>query len=182
MRLYAAVLLGHCDCVLQSRGSTSYSAGGQGPPNITGLMSRPRDKPPPFPPPPAPPAQVATVSDATESIMPGGNGDDASGWNPFAAESMGELLLTLPVADAHTLSLVWPLPPLRQYYQYATDDYISHILGHEGPGSLTSQYVNCTCIFNCSVCLEKLTKCNWHTMVQVEEKGLDQRADVWDRS
>jgi nardilysin len=54
---------------------------------------------------------------------------------------MGELLLTLPVADAHTLSLVWPLPPLRAYYQYATDDYISHILGHEGPGSLTSQYV-----------------------------------------
>jgi hypothetical protein len=49
----------------------------------------------------------------------------------------GELLLSLPVADAHTLSLVWPLPPLRAYYQYATHDYISHILGHEGPGSLT---------------------------------------------
>jgi nardilysin len=116
-------------------GSTSYSAGGRGPPNITGLTSKPRDKPPPFPPPPPAPTQAAT-----ESIATAGSGDGASvSPNPFATESMGELLLTLPVADAHTLSLVWPLPPLRPYYQYATDDYISHILGHEGEGSLTSQ-------------------------------------------
>ena len=124
---------------MQRAGSTSYSAGSTGPANITGLPTKPRDKPPPFPPAPRPPTT------ATESSGSAGGGKDASAvpvtssFNPFAAESMGELLLTLPVADVHTLSLVWPLPPLQHYYEYATDDYISHILGHEGPGSLTSR-------------------------------------------
>ena len=118
----------------QDGGTTQFSAGGAGKADITGLLppaTAGAKKPPPMPPPPQAPTPGETPADL---LVPG-----AGSSNPFAQSAMGELLLTLPVADAHTISLVWPLPPLRGYYEYATFDYISHLLGHEGPGSLTSR-------------------------------------------
>jgi secreted Zn-dependent insulinase-like peptidase len=36
------------------------------------------------------------------------------------------------------VTVTFQLPPLRRYYTTKPDHYISHLVGHEGPGSLFS--------------------------------------------
>ncbi|XP_018441552.2 nardilysin-like [Raphanus sativus] len=50
----------------------------------------------------------------------------------------GKLYRLEAVRDVHTLDLTWTLPPLRHAYVKKPDDYLSHLLGHEGRGSLHS--------------------------------------------
>ena len=42
------------------------------------------------------------------------------------------------VREQHEVSLTFPLPCLFQHYGTKSDHYISHLVGHEGPGSLLS--------------------------------------------
>ncbi|XP_062015167.1 nardilysin-like [Rosa rugosa] len=44
------------------------------------------------------------------------------------------------VKDVHILHLTWTLPCLRQDYLKKSEDYLSHLLGHEGRGSLHSYF------------------------------------------
>ncbi|XP_004294732.1 PREDICTED: nardilysin isoform X1 [Fragaria vesca subsp. vesca] len=44
------------------------------------------------------------------------------------------------VKDIHILHLTWTFPCLRQDYLKKSEDYISHLLGHEGRGSLHSYF------------------------------------------
>ncbi|KAJ4866861.1 Insulinase (Peptidase family M16) family protein [Raphanus sativus] len=50
----------------------------------------------------------------------------------------GKLYRLEAVKDVHTLDLTWTLPPLRQAYVKKPEDYLAHLLGHEGKGSLLS--------------------------------------------
>ncbi|PON37676.1 S-ribosylhomocysteinase (LuxS) [Parasponia andersonii] len=50
----------------------------------------------------------------------------------------GKLYRLEAVKDVHMLDLQWPLPCLSQEYLKKPEDYIAHILGHEGRGSLLS--------------------------------------------
>lgn len=40
--------------------------------------------------------------------------------------------------EGHTLKATWQLPPVQGLYRKKAEDYWSHLLGHEGPGSLLS--------------------------------------------
>jgi secreted Zn-dependent insulinase-like peptidase len=40
------------------------------------------------------------------------------------------------VKDHHEVTVTFQLPCLRQLYTSKPDHYISHLVGHEGPGSL----------------------------------------------
>eukprot|EP00892_Ulva_mutabilis_P011819 jgi/Ulvmu1/9009/UM005_0100.1 len=40
--------------------------------------------------------------------------------------------------EGHTLKVTWQLPPVQGLYRKKAEDYWSHLLGHEGPGSLLS--------------------------------------------
>lgn len=40
--------------------------------------------------------------------------------------------------DEHTVSVNFQLPSLKHFYGKKAEDYISHLIGHEGPGSLLS--------------------------------------------
>lgn len=42
------------------------------------------------------------------------------------------------VKDAHTLCVTFQLPPLLKAYRKKADEYLSHLIGHEGRGSLFS--------------------------------------------
>lgn len=42
------------------------------------------------------------------------------------------------VKDDHSVTVTFQLPPLGKMYKKKAEDYISHLLGHEGPGSLLS--------------------------------------------
>lgn len=43
------------------------------------------------------------------------------------------------VKERHQLIVTFQLPPLLQQYDRKADEYISHLVGHEGPGSLLSE-------------------------------------------
>lgn len=42
------------------------------------------------------------------------------------------------VKEHHEVTVTFQLPPLRKHYRTKPDHYISHLVGHEGPGSLLS--------------------------------------------
>lgn len=49
------------------------------------------------------------------------------------------MMYILPaVKDLHHLTLSFQLPSLEKQYRKKAEDYISHLVGHEGPGSLLS--------------------------------------------
>ncbi|KAL5757085.1 hypothetical protein ACOSQ2_021831 [Xanthoceras sorbifolium] len=50
----------------------------------------------------------------------------------------GKLYRLEAVKDVHILDLTWTLPCLRQNYLKKSEDYLAHLLGHEGRGSLHS--------------------------------------------
>ncbi|GAX76258.1 hypothetical protein CEUSTIGMA_g3702.t1 [Chlamydomonas eustigma] len=51
----------------------------------------------------------------------------------------GRHLYIMPaVKDHHDLSITFPLPCLYNHYEKKPEQYISHLVGHEGPGSLLS--------------------------------------------
>ncbi|CAN8295237.1 unnamed protein product [Cochlearia groenlandica] len=50
----------------------------------------------------------------------------------------GKLNRLEAVKDVHILDLTWTLPPLRHAYVKKPEDYLAHLLGHEGRGSLHS--------------------------------------------
>ncbi|CAA0838104.1 Insulinase (Peptidase family M16) family protein [Striga hermonthica] len=48
----------------------------------------------------------------------------------------GKLYWLEAVKDVHILDLSWTLPSLRKDYKKKAEDYLAHLLGHEGRGSL----------------------------------------------
>ncbi|XP_065881361.1 nardilysin-like [Euphorbia lathyris] len=50
----------------------------------------------------------------------------------------GKIYRLEAVKDVHILDLAWTLPCLRQDYLKKSEDYLAHLLGHEGKGSLHS--------------------------------------------
>ncbi|KAH7285476.1 hypothetical protein KP509_33G029900 [Ceratopteris richardii] len=53
-------------------------------------------------------------------------------WEP------GKLYRVKSVKDQHFISIIWPFPCLKDAYLKKPYDYISHLVGHEGTGSLFS--------------------------------------------
>ncbi|KAK4707469.1 hypothetical protein R3W88_032961 [Solanum pinnatisectum] len=49
---------------------------------------------------------------------------------------VGKLYWLKAVKDVHILDLSWTLPSLRKGYLKKAEDYLAHLLGHEGKGSL----------------------------------------------
>ena len=56
---------------------------------------------------------------------------------PLAPSSF-KLYRIVPVKDRHNLSITWQLPPQIDRWKTKPCDYIAHLLGHEGQGSLLS--------------------------------------------
>lgn len=59
--------------------------------------------------------------------------------NPYAPEMSTTIKYITPVQDIRQLSIVWTIPDLRNKYQSSPAQYISHLIGHEGEGSLLSE-------------------------------------------
>ena len=57
---------------------------------------------------------------------------------PYPDERLRRHFKVVPVKDFSSLTVCWPLPSIRQQYLSKPYRYISHILGHEGEGSLLS--------------------------------------------
>ena len=57
---------------------------------------------------------------------------------PYPDEAMGRRFAVVPVKDHSFLTLTWAVPSIRDQYRSKPCRYVSHILGHEGVGSLLS--------------------------------------------
>lgn len=58
--------------------------------------------------------------------------------NPFIPSELKMISKVIPIKKAHKLHIVWPIPPSIANYRKDTSGYVSHLLGHEGSGSLLS--------------------------------------------
>ncbi|KAL6254449.1 hypothetical protein P5V15_014497 [Pogonomyrmex californicus] len=58
--------------------------------------------------------------------------------HPFKDEHFRTIWYIVPIKDARNLNMLFPLPDLRQHYRSSPECYVSHLLGHQGGGSLLS--------------------------------------------
>ncbi|XP_073964401.1 insulin-degrading enzyme-like [Choristoneura fumiferana] len=59
--------------------------------------------------------------------------------HPFPPSLRRKRAYCLPVKDLRSLSIDFPIPDTRKHYKSGPGHYLSHLLGHEGPGSLLSE-------------------------------------------
>ena len=56
------------------------------------------------------------------------------------APPQGRQLYVAPaVKEQHSVCITFQMPCLHQHYEAKAEHYISHLVGHEGPGSLLSE-------------------------------------------
>lgn len=46
------------------------------------------------------------------------------------------LVKAVPIKEGHMLRIIWPVTPNIRYYKESPSRYLSHLIGHEGVGSL----------------------------------------------
>lgn len=59
--------------------------------------------------------------------------------DPFGKEALTKVNYVVPVKDIRQMSLQWVTPDYRDQYEKSPHNYISHLVGHEGSGSLLSE-------------------------------------------
>ena len=59
--------------------------------------------------------------------------------NPFGANFKPTIKYVNPVKDLKSLSINWTIPDYRAEYEANPTSYLSHLIGHEGEGSLLSE-------------------------------------------
>jgi secreted Zn-dependent insulinase-like peptidase len=58
--------------------------------------------------------------------------------SPLKQQEATILTRVIPIRASHKLVLVWQFPPTQHKYRSKNDEYICHLIGHEGDGSLVS--------------------------------------------
>jgi insulysin len=62
--------------------------------------------------------------------------------HPFGEDAIGKIIKLVPVKDRRVLELTWLIKDQSPYYRNAPSKYVSHIIGHEGKGSLLSYLIS----------------------------------------
>ncbi|KAG2448487.1 hypothetical protein HYH02_006378 [Chlamydomonas schloesseri] len=82
--------------------------------------------------------ELGRMVGAAFADMPGGRGP-APSFQQLPPPFQGRQLVVMPaVRDSHELRITFQLPPMQRHYGSKSDAYLSHLLGHEGAGSLLS--------------------------------------------
>jgi len=55
---------------------------------------------------------------------------------PMTESSLGRIFYVAPVRDKHSLTVTWQIPPQIDNWRAKPCDYLAHLIGHEGKGSL----------------------------------------------
>eukprot|EP00163_Fabomonas_tropica_P027319 TRINITY_DN5224_c0_g1_i14.p1 TRINITY_DN5224_c0_g1~~TRINITY_DN5224_c0_g1_i14.p1 ORF type:complete len:886 (+),score=217.98 TRINITY_DN5224_c0_g1_i14:269-2659(+) len=56
----------------------------------------------------------------------------------YGEEQLGKVIKFVPVKNERSFEIVWPIPAQTPKYLTKPSQFLSHLLGHEGPGSLLS--------------------------------------------
>lgn len=81
---------------------------------------------------------VRHCSDIPKSQMPPLDMSSFDYRNAFKETFFRDVLLVQPVEDVCKLELTWVLPSMRTFYRVKPAEFLSHLLGYEGVGSLCS--------------------------------------------
>lgn len=62
-------------------------------------------------------------------------------WNqlPFSEEHLATKTMVVPVKDTRSLTITFQTEDLEKHYKSGPDHYVSHLIGHEGVGSILSE-------------------------------------------
>lgn len=93
---------------------------------------------------------------------------------PLTPRELKKLIKAVPVKDSRNLLLTFPVPDQYPYYSSKPGQYHSHLLGHEGPGSLLHLLKNKEWAISLSVGSEHVVHGTDFFVIDVEltEKGL----------
>ncbi|XP_060526171.1 insulin-degrading enzyme [Cylas formicarius] len=58
--------------------------------------------------------------------------------HPFKDDQLRTVVYVTPVKDLRNLNIVFPCDDYTDFYKSAPTNYLSHLIGHEGPGSILS--------------------------------------------
>ena len=58
---------------------------------------------------------------------------------PYPPETLGQLIKTVPVNEGHSVRVKWMIPALEPLWAESPDSFLSHLIGHEGKGSLFAE-------------------------------------------
>ncbi|CAO1946196.1 unnamed protein product [Urochloa humidicola] len=56
--------------------------------------------------------------------------------HPLSEEHLQLLVKALPIEEGDYLRIIWPITPSLQFYKEGPCQYLSHLIGHEGEGSI----------------------------------------------
>ena len=59
--------------------------------------------------------------------------------NPYKKTEQIEIMHVIPVQEKRELEISWPIPDLKKFYKASPSSYLTHLIGHEGKGSLLSK-------------------------------------------
>ena len=68
--------------------------------------------------------------------------DLGNGQSPFKPEAFGTITYVVPLSESRKLKFSFPMPGLSKVWRCKPEDYLSHLIGHEGKGSLLSALKN----------------------------------------
>uniref|UniRef100_A0A915PZQ4 Insulin-degrading enzyme n=1 Tax=Setaria digitata TaxID=48799 RepID=A0A915PZQ4_9BILA len=103
-------------------------------------------------------------------------------WNegPYGEEQLGVKVELVPVKDLRYLTMTFPIPDYRDDYRSWPAHYVSHLIGHEGPGSLLSELKRRGWVNSLSAGDRLLAKGfgNFSISVDLSEEGLLHTDDI----
>ena len=99
---------------------------------------------------------------------------------PYTKENLQYLYKIVPVKDIDQIKFIWYLPYDVKYYKIKPLDYISGILGHEGPNSLTSSLIKDDFINSLLVVVEKEANIYSELILTISltKKGVENVRDI----
>lgn len=100
--------------------------------------------------------------------------------SPLTKNELGKLIFVKPVMDSKNLMLNFPVPDQRQVYDSKPGGYFSHLIGHEGSGSLLEYLKSMSWANGLSAGYEHVCYGSDILMIDIEltDKGLDQYEEV----
>ncbi|KAF2437115.1 a-pheromone processing metallopeptidase Ste23 [Tothia fuscella] len=78
-------------------------------------------------------------SDIEDKNLPRNRWDDVA---PYTSNELGKQVFAKPVFDMRVLDIYFPYPDEEELYESQPGRYLSHLIGHEGPGSILSYIKN----------------------------------------
>jgi insulysin len=62
--------------------------------------------------------------------------------HPYTPENSKKVTYIVPIKDLRYLYITFPIPDLDPFYKSSPGQYLGHLIGHEGKGSLLSELKN----------------------------------------